>query len=70
MQEALDELLCERTAIIIAHRLATVQAADRIVVLGQGRIVEEGTHDQLLALGGVYSRLHRLPMQPAGSPLS
>lgn len=67
VQAALDVLLRERTAIIIAHRLATVRAADRIVVLENGLIVEDGTHDQLLARGGVYTRLHRLPMDTATS---
>jgi len=47
-----------RTSIIIAHRLSTVRTADRIIVLKQGRIIEEGTHDQLLTAGGHYAELY------------
>ena len=57
IQEALEELLKDRTALVIAHRLSTVRNADRIAVVDEGRVVEQGTHDQLTASGGLYSRL-------------
>ncbi len=60
VQRALDTLMRGRTTIVIAHRLATVQKADRIVVMDQGRIVATGNHAQLLADGGLYARLARL----------
>ena len=60
VQEAIDRLVRDRTVLVIAHRLATVRDADRIVVLDQGRVVESGTHAQLLAHGGLYRRLHDL----------
>ncbi len=60
VQAALDELMKGRTSIVIAHRLATVRRADRIVVLDRGRIVEQGDHRTLLERGGVYARLHAL----------
>ena len=60
LQQTLDRVLREHTAIVIAHRLSTVTGADRIVVLDGGRIVEEGTHQELLALGGRYTKLVEL----------
>ena len=57
LQRDLDRLLCDRTAIVIAHRLATVEAADRILVLQRGRLIEQGSHKVLRAAGGLYAQL-------------
>jgi len=60
VREAIDRLMRDRTVLVIAHRLATVRFADRIVVIDDGRVVESGTHTDLLARGGLYRRLHDL----------
>jgi ATP-binding cassette subfamily B protein len=65
VQKALTQLMQQRTSIVIAHRLATVLSCDRILVIDQGRIVEEGTHAQLSASGGLYARLAKLQFEAA-----
>jgi ATP-binding cassette subfamily B protein len=67
LQRALERLLQDRTAIIIAHRLSTIQFADRILVLHQGKLVEQGSHEQLLSSGGFYARLHELHFAKANT---
>ena len=63
VQTALEELMAHRTTLVIAHRLATVLSCDRIMVMDQGRIVEQGTHASLVAAGGLYARLARLQFE-------
>jgi subfamily B ATP-binding cassette protein MsbA len=64
VQDALENMMRNRTSLVIAHRLSTIQKADLIVVMQQGEIAEQGTHEELLKKGGVYSRL--VEMQQLG----
>src|SRR5204862_7053918 len=60
LQRALESAMKGRMALIIAHRLSTIRAVDRIIVFHKGRVIEQGTHEALLAAGGLYARLHSL----------
>ncbi len=67
VQRALANLMAQRTVIVIAHRLSTIRRANRILVLDQGEILQSGTHDELLAQGGLYARLHELQFQESAT---
>ena len=64
VQDALENMMRNRTSLVIAHRLSTIKSADQIVVMKEGEIVEQGTHEQLLALDGTYRKL--VEMQQLG----
>ncbi|HEX9902221.1 MAG TPA: ATP-binding cassette domain-containing protein, partial [Acidobacteriota bacterium] len=66
IQEALDNVMKDRTTLIIAHRLSTVRNADRIFVIDNGRIAESGTHEELCRLEGIYTRLYELQFPEEG----
>jgi len=68
--EALERLMKGRTVITIAHRLSTIRDAHKIVVLREGLVAEQGTHEELVTLGGVYAELHRIQVGPGGTPVA
>ena len=68
IQEALDRLIKDRTTLVIAHRLSTIENSDHIIVVDQGRLVEQGRHEQLLQLQGLYSKLHRIQFKTTETP--
>jgi subfamily B ATP-binding cassette protein MsbA len=63
IQEALDELMTDRTTLVIAHRLSTIEQADLIVVMDNGQIMEQGSHQELLEKQGLYSKLQKMQFQ-------
>ena len=64
VQNALDEAMSERTSLVIAHRLSTIRSADQILVIDGGRVVQRGTHAELLAAGGLYHDLYETQFAP------
>ncbi len=70
IQDGLDKLLAGRTAVVIAHRLSTIETADRILVLHKGELREQGTHQELLARGGLYARLYRVQYEASRGPVA
>ena len=68
VQGALDELMVGRATLVIAHRLSTVERADRIIAMANGCKVEEGSHQELLAADGLYARLYRMQKTEEGEP--
>ena len=64
LQKALDTALAGRTSLVIAHRLSTVRDADQILVVDEGRIVERGRHEELVAAGGLYAELYETQFRP------
>jgi ABC-type multidrug transport system fused ATPase/permease subunit len=59
VQRALEKLMADRTTLVVAHRLSTIESADRIVVILDGNLVEEGDHAELVAAGGLYATMHK-----------
>ncbi|MBS1972825.1 MAG: ATP-binding cassette domain-containing protein, partial [Bacteroidetes bacterium] len=68
IQHAIDKLIAGRTAVVIAHRLSTIRKASKIIVLDKGEIKESGTHEELLAMGGFYSKLHEMQFNKHAHP--
>jgi ATP-binding cassette, subfamily B, bacterial len=68
IQDALERLMVDRTSLVIAHRLSTVQRADTILVIDEGRLVESGTHTELVAAGGLYATLHSTQFRKVATP--
>ena len=70
IEKAIDKLVAGRTSIVIAHRLSTIQRADKIIVLDKGELKEIGSHNELLAKGGFYSKLHQMQFEKRASFIS